>query len=307
MVDALGAIYGMLVEAVRVARHGQFPANGQVPTLGKRVVAHGNRACRLLETARDQLITEATGTAQGENIGPVVTPEAILIITMERLVRGVYGTGSVDVITILEECLEKLALRVEKHSSRRLLQKLNAFIEEVEVINKVLSQQEHVLCAFRDCLDPKKFKRPTTVRKMRFEYENRGIERILRHIREQMGHCKELRERAKVLALQNVQLVETLADDNSRALFVFTFITVLFLPLSFVAGFFGMNLAGIADTKSRVEHFWYIALPLTAGILILCIMFVAKGEDIWFAIADLPRHWKSMFRDKEKRKEKSNG
>ena len=120
------------------------------------------------------------------------------------------------------------------------------------------------------------------------------------HINEQLRNCKELRERAKVLAVQNVQLVETFADDNSRALFVFTFITVLFLPVSFVAGFFGMNLAGIADTESRVKLFWYTALPLTAGILIMCILFIARGESIWFAVADLLES--SLSRGKRKKR-----
>ena len=189
---------------------------------------------------------------------------------------------------------------MEKHSSRRLLQKLNAFEEEVDIISDVLRQQIKVLSEFRDCLDPREFKRPTTARKMSFEFEEQGIERILVHINEQLRHCKELLERAKVLAVQNVQLVETLADDNSRALFVFTFITVLFLPLSFVAGFFGMNLAGIADTESRVTLFWYTALPLIAGILIMCILFIARGESIWFAVADLLES--SLSRGKRKKR-----
>lgn len=180
------------------------------------------------------------------------------------------------------------ALRVERHSSRRLLQKLNAFEEEVAIVEEVLQQQERVLLSFCECLDPAAFKKPTTARRMRFEYEKKGIKRILTHIGEQLQHCTELRERAKVLSVQNVQLVETLADDNGRVIFVFTFITVLFLPLSFVAGFFGMNLNGIADSNSGVSHFWYIGLPLTAGILGSCILFVARGEAIWFAVADLP-------------------
>ncbi|KAL8838709.1 MAG: hypothetical protein Q9176_004949 [Flavoplaca citrina] len=300
MVDALGAIYNLLAEVLRVASLGSHNRGSQRLALGKRATGYGNEAGRLLETARNDLITEATGTAPGENVGPVVTPEAILIMIMERLARGVFGTGSVDVINILEECLEQLALRVEKHSSRRLLQKLNAFEEEVDIISDVLLQQIKVLSKFRDCLDPGKFKRPTTARKMRFEFEKQGIERILVHINEQLRHCKELRERAKVLAVQNVQLVETFADDNSRALFVFTFITVLFLPLSFVAGFFGMNLAGIADTESRVTLFWYTALPLTAGILIMCVLFIARGESIWFAVTDLLES--SLSRGKRKKR-----
>ncbi|KAL8753758.1 MAG: hypothetical protein Q9184_005330 [Pyrenodesmia sp. 2 TL-2023] len=293
MVSALRAIFSLLVEAVREARLAPSDRPGDV--LPDKVARYGNEACRLLTKARDQLIAEATGTTPERNVGPVVTPEAILIKTMDRLAHGVYGSGTVDVINILEECLEQLALRVEKHSSRRLLQKLNAFEEEVDTISEVLRQQINVLVQLRHCLDPAKFERPTTARKMRFAFEKQGIEKILAHIEEQLKYCRELRERAKVLAVQNVQLVETLADDNSRAIFVFTFITVLFLPLSFVAGFFGMNLAGIADSTSRVSHFWYIAVPFTVGILVMCAMFVAWGETIWFAAVDSPEKCRQMM------------
>lgn len=172
------------------------------------------------------------------------------------------------------------ALKVEKHSSRRLLQKLNAFEEEVEIVHDVLRQQKDVLSTLRNCLDPAEFKNPTTARRMRFEFEKHGIEKISTLIEEQLRHCRELRERAKVLAVQNVQLVETLADDHGRAIFVFTLITIVFLPLSFVASFFGMNLARISGSDSTVSHFWYTGLPFTAGILALCITFVAYGESI---------------------------
>jgi len=182
-----------------------------------------------------------------------------------------------------------------------LLQKLNAFEEEVEIVHDVLRQQKDVLSSLRNCLDPAEFKKPTTARRMRFDFEKHGIEKILTLIEEQLRHCRELRERAKVLAVQNVQLVETLADDHGRAIFVFTLITIVFLPLSFVASFFGMNLAGISGTDSKVSHFWYIGLPFTAGIMALCISFVAYGESIWFAATDLPKYCKQLFIAKQKR------
>ncbi len=108
MVDALGAVFNMLVDALRVARLGPSSGKDKDLLLGKRATFYSNEASRLLEIAGDELISEATGAAAGDNVGPVVTPEAILIVTMERLVRGVFGTGSVDVINVLEECLEQL-------------------------------------------------------------------------------------------------------------------------------------------------------------------------------------------------------
>ena len=139
------------------------------------------------------------------------------------------------------------------------------------------------------------FKRPTTARKMRFKPERSGIERVLSHINDQLRLCKGLCNRAKVLENQDVRLVETLADDNSRAIFIFTFITILFLPLSFISSYFGMNVVGINQTASTTSHFWAIGAPLTGGILVICMIFVFKGEDVWVFLADLPASMMRLF------------
>ena len=107
IVDALGAIFNMMVAAVRDERL-RPKSSKEDATLSSRVSNYADEACELLEKARDKLITEATGAAPGENVGPVLTPEAIFIMVMERLVRGVFGNGNVEVIAIYEECLEHL-------------------------------------------------------------------------------------------------------------------------------------------------------------------------------------------------------
>ena len=147
----------------------------------------------------------------------------------------------------------------------------------------VLKQQNNVLLQLRSSLDPTSFSAPNLARKLRFEYERKSIDKILMKIKEDLRAYAELRDRAIQLSTENVRLVETLQDDNSKAIFIFTIVTVLFLPLSFVARFFGMNLQGISDTTSGVRHFWEISLPLTGGIVILCAVVAIKGEDTYFA------------------------
>ena len=173
---------------------------------------------------------------------------------------------------------------------------INGFEEEVAAVHDVLLQQQRILGEFRGYLQPTSYDTPSTARKMRFDYEQKGIERILVTLRDQLKNCTELQERAKVLAVQNVHLVETLQDDNGRAIFIFTFITILFLPLTFVAGFFGMNLKGVGDTTSHVPLFWKIGAPVTAAIVSICFAVIIWGERMWFGLASIPRYCAKMYR-----------
>jgi len=155
------------------------------------------------------------------------------------------------------------------------LLEINRVSEELDIINDVLRQQKSVLTPFRESLDPATFKVPSIPRKMKFQYESKSIDKILKALQENIIDCAELRERASRLAIQIVQLMETQLEDNSKAIIVFTVVTIFFLPLSFVTGFFGMNPDVITNT---VEHFWAIALPLTFGVVFMCLFAAFLGS-----------------------------
>ena len=181
--------------------------------------------------------------------------------------------------------------------SRRLLQRINTFEEEVAAVKAILLQQRKVLEEFRGKLEPATFEPPSTVRNLRFEFEEKGIQRVLALVREQLGSCEELQKKATELATRNLQLIETKQDDNGRAIFIFTFITVLFLPLSFVAGFFGMNLQGLADNTSDSSLFWSVAVPVTGVIMLFCFAIIRWGESWSFAYGSMKRYCKRSKRE----------
>ena len=111
MVDALGAIFDMIVQTVRDARDAPKLKSGRVELtqpIGAKVFRYAKNACKLLETARDELIADSNGFSPDENIGPVLTSQAILILLIERLVGGIYGNGNVDIKAIYDECLAQL-------------------------------------------------------------------------------------------------------------------------------------------------------------------------------------------------------
>ena len=318
MVDALGAIFHLLVEILHFLRKDGKAKTADLMGPGSKVIEYSVKAVKHLTDSRDQLIRELHGRDKSNTIGPVITPEAITIKLLERLAYGVSQTCEIDIIHLYEECLEHLvrrlrplmsgssnfivkSLKVESEASRRLLMDINVFQEEVAVVRRVLKEQYDVLLSLRKSLDPKSFQSPSIVRKLRYKFECTAIDKILTTIDEHIKNSNELQQRAKELAVQNVQLVETLQDDQSRAIFVFTIVTIIFLPLSFIAGFFGMNFDSITNSSYGVLHFWEIAVPVTVAIFVLCTIVAFKGESLFLWVSRC-NHWLKKKRTNAKDK-----
>jgi Mg2+ and Co2+ transporter CorA len=158
---------------------------------------------------------------------------------------------------------------VEDGPSRRLLQELNNYTEEVGIILQVKKEQCEVLSALRETLNPASYTKVDPLRHMQFRREEKFINDLILDILKQLQDYDELRKRALRLTIENVQLVETEQDENSTAILLFTIVTIIFLPLTFVTAFFGMDLV-MRSTGSSTTHFWVVAGPLTAGVAIFC-------------------------------------
>ncbi|KAH0553005.1 hypothetical protein GP486_006801 [Trichoglossum hirsutum] len=78
-----------------------------------------------------------------------------------------------------------------------------------------------------------------------------------------------------------VHLIELNHDNNNKLILVFTVVTVIFLPLSFVTGYLGMNTADIRSMANRQPLFWAIALPLTFTILAIALLVGLQGQCLY--------------------------
>lgn len=158
---------------------------------------------------------------------------------------------------------------------------MNHLSEELEAVCQVLVQQQKVLSLLKDLLDPATFASSTSSapidRKSRFAFESRALDDLMRKQSDRIAECDEIRNRVRILSVQNVQLVETQLDDNNRAVLIFTIVTVVFVPMTFVCGFFGMDFTDFPSQRRTVMHFWDIAAPLTAGIAVPCILVAFWG------------------------------
>jgi hypothetical protein len=76
-----------------------------------------------------------------------------------------------------------------------------------------------------------------------------------------------------------------LQDWRDNAAVVFTIISVIFLPLSFIAGVFGMNTADVRNMAQSQWVFWISASSFTIIVILITVYFV-----------DVPPLWRWLER-----------
>lgn len=118
MLDAFKSILSVFIDAVLYLQSGSeldsheqdHSGHGTVDSVGltSRLKPWADASCTFFRTARSQLIIEQGGDVHNIGLGPVVTPEAILLLTIRRLALGIWRRGSIDVVDLYAKCLEKL-------------------------------------------------------------------------------------------------------------------------------------------------------------------------------------------------------
>lgn len=78
--------------------------------------------------------------------------------------------------------------------------------------------------------------------------------------------------------------IETTKDRQENAIYAFTAISYLFLPLSAIAGIFGMNTADVRDMKYRQWLYWTVSIPVTAFVIFAGLWWTGELKNVvsWF-------------------------
>lgn len=63
--------------------------------------------------------------------------------------------------------------------------------------------------------------------------------------------------------------MEWTKDRQENAVYAFTIVTIIFLPLSSIAGIFGMNTSDVRDMDYSQWLFWVVALPVTVLVIVV--------------------------------------
>lgn len=76
-------------------------------------------------------------------------------------------------------------------------------------------------------------------------------------------------------------MIDSNKDRQEAAIYIFTTVTVIFLPLTFVAGVLGMNTNDIRNMTINQWVFWVTAIPFTVIVIGICLLFTGELSDIW--------------------------
>jgi Mg2+ and Co2+ transporter CorA len=153
--------------------------------------------------------------------------------------------------------------RAKREASARIDKDVRLLLEEIKTIRDILQQQQEV---FRKMFQ----RRESAMQKL----DHRVQRRTLAHLDDTEHHFEKLLEHAEQAQFWTRHSIEIRGEDNSKAIYVFTAVTVIFLPLSFVAGLLGMNTREIRQTTDNQWLFWAVAMPFTVCVLIICICIV---------------------------------
>ena len=74
-------------------------------------------------------------------------------------------------------------------------------------------------------------------------------------------------------------IFNTLSVETNNSMQQLSLVTVLFLPLTFWAGYFGMNFKIFGNLDYSVSFFWKLAIPFTA-----CMMILVMRNSVWRAL-----------------------
>lgn len=186
------------------------------------------------------------------------------------------------IVELYSAATSKLQYQVlHRTPRRRLLADIQALEEEISGAQDIRMKQDD--CAYEaiwNCC-PVTFRITSQSRAQQYDLEgyNAG-KQLLDRLRNDRDQLYALQRKLKDLRAKARYRIEVLEEDNSKAIFVFTVVTAVFLPLSFVTSYLGMNTADIRSTTTGQSTFWAISLPMTFVVVTLAITVAYKGDAV---------------------------
>lgn len=207
-----------------------------------------SRAHRDLEQARvDIILASKTNNRPGDVALASIGPEFVIAMISSRLSlrqlpnnstpidRATGGdnteTRSVDVGEVYKTCADQLQLQVNQKPKKLLLPDIYALEEELDILLRLNAWQRKFCHDLFSVLDPSSYRITTKARISYFRIEGYHLSKTIRRLEARRNELCGLQRRAEKLRDQLQQSIEIEEESHGKAIRVFTFVTLFFLPL----------------------------------------------------------------------------
>ncbi|KAI8965869.1 hypothetical protein F5Y11DRAFT_258925 [Daldinia sp. FL1419] len=98
----------------------------------------------------------------------------------------------------------------------------------------------------------------------------------------------ELDVEASRLEIMNANKIEVTKDRQEAAVYAFTMVTIIFLPLSTISSIFGMNSSDVRDMELGQWAYWAAALPTTIAVIVIGLWWMGELHNLIDWVRGLP-------------------
>ncbi|KAL8768292.1 MAG: hypothetical protein Q9209_005431 [Squamulea sp. 1 TL-2023] len=231
--------------------------------------------------------TQFFRSLQGDKLESMeaVLPYGLISLMISKFMKDITEAAP-DIIATYYDFILRLEQEVQRRPYNRAHQeKLSAYRQEISCILRVLEEQSDIVNQLHQKFVGDAYNISDFGRKR----EDLILEECLTMTEDRIANFNSLERHARDLASFNLLRIESSKDRQEASILVFTVVTIIFLPLSFVSSFFGMNTTDIRDTKFPQWVFWVSALPLTILVVITSLFVAYKMEpvkDLWHRAQD---------------------
>ncbi|KAI1125079.1 hypothetical protein F5Y10DRAFT_268419 [Nemania abortiva] len=95
-------------------------------------------------------------------------------------------------------------------------------------------------------------------------------------IEQRLGQFLQFAGKATALKQHSMHKTETRKDYQAQAVYAFTVVTIIFLPLSAISSIFGMNTSDIRELEQGQWLYWVTAVPVTVGVILIGLWWMGE-------------------------------
>ncbi|KAF1951942.1 hypothetical protein CC80DRAFT_190551 [Byssothecium circinans] len=221
----------------------------------------------------------------------VATPLALLSVIITNLVKDINRPGQrLDIADTYREYWRELELNIEFKKVKTAQADIVNLQQEIRAICKTLRRQLDVLEKMYDSIE----EQSTGWSSLNSRHLNNAARPELPLLLDCIEHVENRLKAIHDIGSESVKLEEWINEQmantkhrHENAIYAFTIVTVVFLPLSFVCSFLGMNTAGIRDMDSGQWVFWASALPLTFAVVLVALFITDELGHAWAIVRQL--------------------